>query len=80
MSDRIEIDLSKYEDIEIPAEMIDKIDQLTNTRDPHYKRAFTPEEDKILLTYWPIKHKKQLSKLLGMSYNTCSRRFKELTE
>lgn len=43
-------------------------------------RVFTPEEDALLLKYWPIKNKEQMAKLLQCHPNTARKRYKELTE
>lgn len=43
------------------------------------RREFTPEEDEILLRFWKVKRKEDISKLLGVSENTARKRWEELT-
>lgn len=43
------------------------------------KRIWTAEEDAAILEYYPIKHKDDLAKAFGVSFNTLLKRYKELT-
>lgn len=46
----------------------------------HYGRHWTPEEDALLLKYWPIKNKVAMAKLLKVNRNTALERYRKLTE
>jgi len=56
-------------------EQIEKIDD-SNIRPG---KVWTAEEDAILIKYWPIKNKDQLSEMLGVSDKTARARYKKLT-
>ncbi len=60
-------------------ETIKKFDALRSNKYLR-QRILTPEEDAILLKYWPIKDKRTLAKAMKMAVGTCRRRYKELTE
>lgn len=43
-------------------------------------REWTPEEDRLLLLYWPRKSKADMARLLGASRDTLRSRYRALTE
>jgi hypothetical protein len=43
-------------------------------------RAWTEDEDRALLSFWPIKIKAEVAKALGRAEHVCRRRFIELAE
>ena len=43
------------------------------------RRVWTPEEDAILVKYWPSKNKESVAKALGVDTNTARRHYRELT-
>jgi hypothetical protein len=65
--------------VTIDPEMEALLEKLPDAKSGILGRTFTPEEDAILLKYWPVKCKRDIAKLLHCHENTARRRYKELT-
>ena len=40
---------------------------------------FTPQMDEILLTYWNVKRKDDVARIIGIPVTTCRKRYRQLT-
>lgn len=67
-------------DVQISDDMLAKIEQVRETKPGKPRRQFTPEEDAILLKYWPVKNHDELAQVLGCSTTLALRRYRELTK
>lgn len=56
-----------------------EFDLLPGSKD-RKRTEFTPEMDEALRRYWPVKVQEEVARKLGLSKNTCRRRYRELTE
>jgi len=64
--------------IEIDEETLRRFQELPDVKDSHPGWQPTPEQDALLLRFWPIKTHRSVAKALGVSYNTALRRYREL--
>lgn len=67
----------KITEFKISDEMQSKIDAIQNVSPS--KVTVTEEQKAIILKYYEKKNKEELAKLLGMSYSTLKKIYKELT-
>lgn len=65
--------------VEIPGDLLARIEALPDRVGHLRGRAWTPEEDAALLKYWPIKTQADLARALGVSIGTARDRYKLLT-
>lgn len=64
-------------DIEIDADVLKQFEEL----DAAVKtNPWTAEKDKLLLMFWPVKNHQKVADLLGLSPNTCLKRYRHLTQ
>lgn len=77
-TEKIEIDFSKYDAIEIPADIEEKLQGIKDGGRGSKKAEFTPLQDKILLEYWGKKNQPEVAEIIGYHTDTCRRRYKEL--
>ena len=65
--------------LEISDDMMAKIAEIEDTSKFQHKQ-WSAEEDAILLKYWKVKNKSQLSKVIGVSETTARERYLKLTK
>ncbi|ORC37243.1 hypothetical protein B4O97_03375 [Marispirochaeta aestuarii] len=65
--------------LEISEDMMAKIAEIEDTSKFQHK-IWSAEEDAILLKYWKVKNKSQLSKVIGVSETTARERYLKLTK
>jgi len=65
-------------EVKIPAHLLEALEALP----PRYKGgtacAWTPEQDAILLAYWPTRAAESVAKIVGYCAVTCRKRYREL--
>jgi hypothetical protein len=64
-------------EVSMDAETLRRLEELPDAHSTR-KREFTVEEDAVILKYWPVKNKDDVSRILGLSENTVRNRYKEL--
>ena len=67
-------------EIELPADVLAHFAALPDAKPGHPKAVVTPEQDAILLKYWPVKRKDDVAAIVGHGRAWCRDRYKELTE
>lgn len=78
MPDRSSIDMGEAVKIELPAELIAKLEAVPDTTRRTNYTDWTPEMDEAIRRYWPRKNKKALAKALGVCSGTLRKRAVEL--
>ena len=66
-------------DIKVNADMRARFDALPDKGGSPLRRKWKPEEDAMLLAYWPIKQHGAVAKALGVDKATALARYRELT-
>lgn len=70
-------------EVEIPDDIRERLE--SQASGGHFNtRSWTPQEDAILLKYWPLTYttaltKEAVAKEIGCHYSTCRKRYEELT-
>ncbi len=70
----------RHVEVELPQDLIDKMESLPKAGRGVQAYEFTPEQDAALLKYWPIKRHRDVAKALDISEATAIRRYRQLTE
>lgn len=69
----------KVDSVDIPADVLSQLEELPDRRNGSAPVPFTPEQDAILLRYWPRKPQEAVAKIIGFGVRKCKARYKELT-
>lgn len=77
MSDRVKVDLSEVSGI--PEGVLEKLNNATLVKDVNVGRTWQDWEDAVLLKSWGILRQTDLCEALGVSVNTCRKRYRFLT-
>jgi hypothetical protein len=67
-----------FETVEISPDLLQRLEALPEASTSRARR-WTPEEDKALLLYWPVKRHCEVAKALGVAESTARQRYRELT-
>lgn len=71
-------ELPPIAEVTIPPDIIAQLEAIPAGH-PSRRWSSTPEQDAILLRYWPTKDKKNVAKILGVAESTARNRYRELT-
>lgn len=64
--------------IKISSDMLEKLNVLEDA--VIREKIWSEEDDAIIKEFYPLKNKEELAKLLGVSYKTLLKRYRELTD
>lgn len=89
MSERREIEPKEAVAVEIPEDILQRIEELPGSVSGQRRYPFTEEQDAVILRYWKTKRKPDLCKILAemgvdknrksLHENTVRKRYQELT-
>jgi len=65
--------------VEIDEETLKRFEALPQAGQYREGKVWNPQEDALLLRYWPIKRHKEVADLLGVCTNTALKRYRQLT-
>ena len=89
MRNGLKVNVGEPVEVEIPADILRKIDGLPDSDARHSWMSFSPTDDEIILRYYNLKVKGELAKLVGTSRltgkrgctdTTMRKRYQELCE
>jgi transcription initiation factor TFIIIB Brf1 subunit/transcription initiation factor TFIIB len=66
--------------VDIDTALLERLESLPDKQTGRGGHAWTEQEDAILRRYWPIKRQSDVAKVLGMSQDTCRKRYRELVD
>lgn len=65
--------------LKISAELLEELEKTDRTDGPHPNaHRWTEEEDEVIKHYWKSRNKSQVAAALGLSTNTCLKRYRKL--
>ena len=78
MSDRIHLDKREPVEVEIPADLLAKLEGVADSHSGTIGRVFTAEEDAAILAYYPVKNKDELAAVFSCCAETLRKRYNKL--
>lgn len=73
-------DKSKSDEVEIPKEVMEQLEQAPSSRGGQPRATFEPWQDAVLLKYWKEKRQDDVSEIVGWSRKICQRRYQQLVK
>ena len=70
---------TRTDSIEMSGTLLDLINSLPDSVEGNPGKTWTREEDEALLAGWGKKRQTEVAEILGVSLNTCRKRYRKLT-
>lgn len=71
--------LPKSKEVSLPTDLLAELMAAPDCKKGGPGTRWTPEIDRLLLQFWPIKYKADVARIMGFSETTCRARYRELS-